>query len=199
MIWIAFPLFALCLCLFEQIFWFACIQDHRSKFSAIHREHSPNQEHYMLSARARRIRLLRLVLSPVVGLVTFFFWVVCWWRSTVSDMVIQQTLKHSKLLWPVLNPVTSIGASKPMLLNHHVSSTIELNYYSQLRHELQQPFDIGAPTPRISSPGRIWSSSSFTLMYHNRTPHLGLLILLHSFAASGIDQSQPAGRGVAPH
>ena len=31
-------------------------------------------------------------------------------------------------------------------------------------------------------------------------PHTAscLLILLHSFAASGIDQSQPAGRGVAP-
>lgn len=42
-------------------------------------------------------------------------------------------------------------------------------------------------------------SPSFTLMYHNRTPHLGLLVLLHPFAATGIDQSQPAGRGVSPH
>lgn len=47
-------------------------------------------------------------------------------------------------------------------------------------------------TPRISSLGRTRS-----LMYHNRTPHLGLLILLHP--AASINHTQPAGRGVVPH
>ena len=77
--------------------------DLRSKFSAIHREYSPNPRKFyaFCTSVTDTATTAGIIASGAFG--HFFFWVVCWWRSAVRDMVIRQHLKQSKLLWPILD------------------------------------------------------------------------------------------------